>query len=110
MYTHLRKRSEASLEELCQAFEEYTRERRGGGEMAHLAHRAHTTSDLYTYHSTASAPSLRSKEPVEIMERPFTPIDDGGGNVKVVVRVRKFVKRGERLSFAKWPSCMLMDV
>jgi hypothetical protein len=28
------------------------------------------------------------------MERPFTPIDADGGNVKVVVRVRKFLQRG----------------
>ena len=92
MYTYLRLRSEASLEELCQAFEGYTWDRLVLNEMAH---RALTTPDLYTYHSTASAPSLRSKEPIEIMERPFTPIDGESGNVKVVVRVRKFIKRGD---------------
>ena len=59
-----------------------------------MAHRALTTPDLRTYHSTASAPSLRSKEAVELMARPFTPPDAEGGNVKVVVRVRKFIKRG----------------
>lgn len=60
-----------------------------------MAHRALTTPDLQTYHSTASAPSLRSKEPVEIMERPYTPLDGESGHVKVVVRVRKFIKRGD---------------
>ena len=57
------------------------------------------TPDLHTYHSTASAPSLRSRTPIErdTMEspRPFTPPDVDAGNVKVVVRVRKFVKRGK---------------
>jgi hypothetical protein len=66
-----------------------------------MPQRALTTPDIpnyHSYHSTASAPSLRSREPVDVMDRPFTPTDgDGGGNVKVVVRVRKFVKRG-RLS------------
>ena len=42
--------------------------------------------------STASAPSLRSREPEPVMDRPFTP-DCGDGNVKVVVRVRKFIRR-----------------
>ena len=37
---------------------------------------------------------MRSREPVDRMERPFTPTDGDGGNVKVVVRVRKFIKRG----------------
>ena len=92
MYTLLRLRSEASLEELCQAFEDYTWERMVSNEMAN---RALTTPDLHMYHSSASTPSLRSKEPiVEVMERPFTPSEGEGGNVKVVVRVRKFVKRG----------------
>ncbi|KAK5115822.1 hypothetical protein LTR85_009416 [Meristemomyces frigidus] len=60
--------------------------------MAH--HRALTTSDLPTYHSTASVPSLRSREPVEVMERPLTPLENvDAGHVKVVVRVRKFIRR-----------------
>ncbi|KAK4505722.1 hypothetical protein PRZ48_003687 [Zasmidium cellare] len=58
-----------------------------------MATRALTTPDLQNYHSTASAPSLRSREPVDVMERPFTPPDADAGNVKVVVRVRKFIKR-----------------
>ena len=91
MYTHLRSKSKASLEELCEAFGDYTWERLVLNEMAH---RALTTPDLQTYHSTASMPSLRSREPVVDMERPFTPPDGDGGNVKVVVRVRKFIRRG----------------
>lgn len=56
--------------------------------------RALTTPDLY-HHSTASAPRLRSRTPIDIadMQRPFTPPDGDGGNVKVVVRVRKHIKR-----------------
>lgn len=88
MYHHLRTRSQASLQDLCDAFDEYVHH-------IIMAHRALTTPDLHTYHSTASVPSMRSKEPVvEVMQRPLTPIDTEGGNVKVVVRVRKFVKRG----------------
>ncbi|KAK5119126.1 hypothetical protein LTR62_000337 [Meristemomyces frigidus] len=56
--------------------------------MAH--YRASTSLD--NYGSTASTPSMRSREPMEILQRPGTPMEDGG-NVKVVVRVRKFVKR-----------------
>ncbi|USW53436.1 Putative kinesin-like protein [Septoria linicola] len=59
--------------------------------------RALTTPDLQNYHHTysnASAPSLRSRTPVDIeMSRPATPGDGDGGNVKVVVRVRKHIKR-----------------
>ena len=90
MFTHLRLRSKVSLEELCEAFGDLTWERLVLNEMAHRA----LAPDLQTYHSTASAPSLRSREPVDVMERPFTPIDGDSGNVKVVVRVRKFIRRG----------------
>jgi hypothetical protein len=48
------------------------------------------------YHSTASSPSMRSKTPVDIDHQPFTPPDGDAGNVKVVVRVRKFIRRGMR--------------
>ncbi|KXL49154.1 hypothetical protein M433DRAFT_2626 [Acidomyces richmondensis BFW] len=62
--------------------------------MAHHLHnaRALTTPDMQSYVSNASTPSLRSREAIEL-ERPYTPPDGDGGNVKVVVRVRKFVKR-----------------
>lgn len=98
MYAALRLRSQASLEHLCEAFGDITFEQLAlNHKMAH--HRALTTSDLPTYHSTASAPSLRSREPVEVLERPLTPLESGdAGHVKVVVRVRKFVKRGRAMS------------
>ncbi|KAK3701215.1 hypothetical protein LTR37_015594 [Vermiconidia calcicola] len=52
-----------------------------------MAHRALAASDR---HSMASTAGLRSREPIE---RPFTPVEGDGGNVKVVVRVRKFIRR-----------------
>jgi hypothetical protein len=90
MYHHLRLRSKASLEDLLEAFEEHNWKRR-----LRLAIAATTMAQRAPqgYHSTASSPSLRSKTPVD-MERPFTPPDGDGGNVKVVVRVRKFIRRG----------------
>jgi len=91
MYIHLRLRSQHSLTHLCEQFGDITWEPLAVNAMAHQ--RALTTSDLPTYYTTASAPSLRSREPID-MERPFTPPDADAGNVKVVVRVRKFVKRG----------------
>lgn len=61
------------------------------------AYRALTTPDI-AYQSSASAPSLRAREaatPLEPMA-PMRPMSSDGdsGNVKVVVRVRKFIKRG----------------
>lgn len=46
--------------------------------------------------STASSPSLRSKTPVLVDEsRPSSSMGLPAGNVKVVVRVRAFLPRGE---------------
>ncbi|EGP82233.1 uncharacterized protein MYCGRDRAFT_97774 [Zymoseptoria tritici IPO323] len=61
-----------------------------------------STSDLHTYHSTASSPSLRSRDAVD-MERPLTPIDSDGDNGKVVIRVRRFIKR----DFEKQSLCII---
>jgi len=99
MYPSLRLRSEQSLEHLCDAFRQHTLLDRlvfpaadlDLEEMAAARQRAATSLD---YHSTASAPSLRGRVPAEEMERPMTP-DGDAGHVKVVVRCRKFVKRGE---------------
>lgn len=46
--------------------------------------------------SSASSPSLRAKESVVVPMSP-TPTNSGG-NVKVVVRVRGFLQRGELLT------------
>ena len=43
--------------------------------------------------STASSPSLRSRESEVVTMGRSTP-DNGGGNVRVVVRVRGFLPRG----------------
>lgn len=66
----------------------------------HLGHEA--TGGMLSYASTASSPSLRSPEPLLVQAPPPTPpaqydmaSDMDSGNVKVVVRVRKFLKRGE---------------
>ena len=47
---------------------------------------------MQSYPTMASPASLRSKEAVEVVERPLTPGGDAG-HVKVVVRVRKFIRR-----------------
>ncbi|CAD0114582.1 unnamed protein product [Aureobasidium uvarum] len=55
-------------------------------------------SDI-SYISTASAPSLRARDSVATMAsaRPsYLAGEEGQGNVKVVVRVRKFLPRGMR--------------
>ncbi|KAK4954795.1 hypothetical protein LTR10_006987 [Elasticomyces elasticus] len=92
MFVNLVARSKDSLQELCDAFETHYI---ASLDSYTMAHRALTTPDIHTYHSTASAPNLRSttREPIEAMQRPFTPPDADAGNVKVVVRVRKHVAR-----------------
>lgn len=57
--------------------------------------------NIAPFESTASSPSLRSPEPLLVQAPPPTPPaqyemgnDMDTGNVKVVVRVRKFLKRG----------------
>ncbi|RXK34175.1 hypothetical protein BBD39_06195 [Arsenophonus endosymbiont of Bemisia tabaci Asia II 3] len=109
---HLQLRSETALEETCDAFDAFLARtpslRRlffpvpvpavagdpfDSDELENMAERALTTPDLQNYQSTASAPSLRSRQPAEAMQRPQSS-DGDAGNVKVVVRVRKFIKRG----------------
>jgi hypothetical protein len=103
MFASLRLRSEIALLETCDAFLDQLHDRlffpAFAAEFAEpyttykiMAERSMTTSDIPVYQSTASAPSLRSKEPMEILDRPRS--SDGDANVKVVVRVRKFIKRG----------------
>lgn len=95
MFAHLRLRSEASLEQLCEAFQDITLQQLVASLHATAMAHHRTQSDVHTYHSTASTPSLRSRQPTDTMERPYTPPDADAGNVKVVVRVRKFIRRGE---------------
>ena len=95
MYTYLRLRSQLSLEELCAAFDEYTAsERLVLNAMAHRALKLTSTASApVVMRASASEAGLRKRE--DLVERPFTPTEGGDrGNVKVVVRVRKFVQRG----------------
>lgn len=107
MFASLRERSEIALLQTCDALldhcsllqfalpfpnEPFTGEVEEEERYINMAERPQTAVDPSFYQSTASAPSLRSKEPMELMDRPRT--SDGDANVKVVVRVRKFIKRG----------------
>lgn len=100
MFASLRLRSEIVVLETCHAFLDHCTllhfcllfPAQSAEPYYNMAERALTTPDLASYQSTASAPSLRREEPMEIMDRPRT--SDGDANVKVVVRVRKFIKRG----------------
>jgi hypothetical protein len=101
MFASLRLRSEITWLETCDAFLDHCTLLHAfllfpadfaDMEPYNMAERALTIGDLSSYQSTASAPSLRREEPMEIMDRPRS--SDGDANVKVVVRVRKFIKRG----------------
>ena len=50
-------------------------------------------TELKSLKSSASSPSLRSRES-ELVPMARAAPDNGGGNVKVVVRVRGFLARG----------------
>lgn len=81
MYIALQNRHSTVLAECIRLLEQFTI-------MAPPATRAKTPTA-----SSASSPSLRSKTPVNV---PLTPSSlNPGGNVKVVVRVRGFLPRGE---------------
>jgi len=93
MYTFLRLRSQQSISEIIALLEEMAL-------TEHRGYRALTTPDIPLYTSTASAPSLRARDIDPIaMDRMALEID--AGNVKVVVRVRKFIQRGMRQVSAK---------
>lgn len=101
MWTFLRLRSQQTVADLVRVLED----------MALLdtrPYRALTTPDIGAYASTASTPSFRARSPdimaprestvrESIMRESITG-DGDGGNVKVVVRVRKFIKRGHSLA------------
>ena len=103
MYASLRLRQTHELRRLCSILAQLTvesfplRDHQTISPPATAMSRSLTTPDLqHYYHSTASSPSLRSRTPVDVdMSRPETPTEGDGGHVKVVVRCRKFIKRGE---------------
>lgn len=98
MYQLLRFKSLDSLRVACDLFEEMAIDSRFGSP------RSPNEPDALP-HSTASAPSLRSRNSVYL---PMARQNDGaaGSNVKVVVRVRDFLPRGKfipsALSYNDW--------
>lgn len=86
MYTNLRLRSIDVRSEVCELLAEMAIDVR-----SYLPHSPSYEPDRPANYSSASAPSLRSRNSVYLpMGRPETP---SGGNVKVVVRVRGFLPR-----------------
>ncbi len=85
MFTHERLRYREIINEITNTLTEMALDGRAfpgiAGEAAQLR-------------SSASSPSLRSRESVVVPMGRSTP-DLGGGNVRVVVRVRGFLQRGE---------------
>jgi hypothetical protein len=89
MYVSLQNRYRAAIDECYQLLEEAVNMAPPG-----RAINANTRPQTPTL-SNASSPSLRSRTPVSV---PVTPVGSSmrpGGNVKVVVRVRGFLPRGE---------------
>lgn len=104
MFPSLRTRLEAALDDIYydlnrRTFISSIHERNTFDDMAG---RALTTPDLHAYQPTTSLARLRAGEPFleAIDSRPSTPLGADAGNVKVVVRVRKFIKRGEEFMVA----------
>lgn len=87
MYAVLRLRARQTVADVIELLEDM-----GAAEIANM--RFLPSDGRQPYTSTASSPSMRAKE-IDIMpdSRPGSS-DGGGGNVKVVVRVRKFLQRG----------------
>ena len=113
MFASLRLRSEVAWLETCDAFLDHCSLLQFAllfpaefEEPYIMAERPMTAPDQSLYQSTASAPSLRRKESMEIMDRPRS--SDGDANVKVVVRVRKFIKRGVYAVAASYKKARLL--
>ena len=86
MYFAQRLRFQELNAELCTLFQDMALDYRGFPGVA--------TEFQRPLHSSASTPSLRSRESELVpMARIGTP-ENGGGNVRVVVRVRGFLPRG----------------
>ncbi|KAI9740261.1 MAG: Kinesin [Cirrosporium novae-zelandiae] len=77
MFIYERLRFKATIVNICQLLEDMALDARGFGNSQ----------------SSASSPSLRSRESVVVTNMGRSTPDIGGGNVKVVVRVRKFLPR-----------------
>lgn len=92
MFTHNRLRFQSTVVELLILLEQHLDQ--GAFNMMDIPHAA--SSPDISYISTASAPSLRARDSTVSMAsgRPSYLAGEEGGNVKVVVRVRKFLPRG----------------
>ena len=89
MYVSLRSRYLAVIEECINIFDQDM------VMMPSACTLAHDTRSKTPTLSTASSPSLRSRTPVTVPMTPPNLSTNPGGNVKVVVRVRNFLPRGQ---------------
>lgn len=85
MHHHRRQRSKQLVHDVQTRLGDMALDPRLGRGLPHKAH---------SFESTASAPSLRAPDPGPLPVEGAAGADQDGGNVKVVVRVRAFVKRG----------------
>ena len=92
MYAHLQRRFRATVEDCIELLE------------AMAPARVHPEPIRSAIPSSASSPSLRSKEMVVVPIVAPAPTNPGG-NVKVVVRVRGFLQRGTCF----WSGCMIRN-
>lgn len=95
MYCSLRQRSQQSLLDLHETLLAMALDPRIASALA--------ASDDRTVRSSASTPSLRSRDG----SVPMLARMDGGGNVRVVVRVRAFLKRGENTIYSNTEIALL---
>jgi hypothetical protein len=94
MFTHNRLRFQSTVVELLILLQQQLDQGDINMDIPHAA----SAPDI-SYASTASAPSLRARESTATMTASaasYLPAEEGQGNVKVVVRVRKFLPRGRR--------------
>jgi hypothetical protein len=100
MFTHNRLRFQSTVVELLILLQQQLDLGEANMDIPHAAS-APDISDA----STASAPSLRARESTATMTASpsaYLPAEEGQGNVKVVVRVRKFLPRGMRQTRPMW--------
>lgn len=87
MWTNLRARSLEAVEDVIQLLQDMAL-------VDSRVYRALTTPDIPTHASTASTAPFRARTPESAPRESIIMAGGDGGNVKVVVRVRKFLKRG----------------